>query len=379
MSFQICDYNKCSGCGACVLTCPQKCIDLQYDTEGFLRPTIKDDCTGCNICKKTCPVNNINAKNSHYKSKSFAAINTNDAVRLTSSSGGVFSVLAEEVIDNGGVIFGAKFNDDFSVEHTFIENKNDLCIIRGSKYVQSILADSYKQVKKFLENDRFVLFSGTPCQVEGLYAFLKKDYSNLITIDFVCHGVPSPMIWKKYCDFRAKKAKSDISYISFRNKNESWKEYSVLYSFCNNSEYRIHHDDDPYMQLFINNFSLRPSCYNCQFKKTPSVSDLTIADFWGVEYYLDDFDDDKGTSAVIINSEKGDKCFSSIRDNILTKETDVSVIIETNYCYIHSVNIPRSRKYLFKQMRKKDFNVAYKKFKRLRKLIDIYTKIRYFR
>ena len=233
------DKKKCCGCSACVQRCPKQCISLQEDEEGFLYPQVdKKICVNCGLCEKVCPV--LNPVKARKPQVVFAARAIDEKVRLESSSGGVFTVLAELVIERGGVVFGAKFNEKWEVVHAYTESKEGLSAFRGSKYVQSKIENSYKQAESFLKAGREVLFSGTPCQIAGLKLYLRKEYTNLLTVDFVCHGVPSPMVWKDYLEEKIRplgvvgknmvsslslKDMPVITGISFRDKRNGWKKY----------------------------------------------------------------------------------------------------------------------------------------------------------
>lgn len=329
------NMKDCTGCHACTNICPKKCIFMKYDNEGFLYPIVDYNiCIKCKRCVNVCPINN-NIK-SYNTPIAYACYNKDENIRLNSSSGGIFSLLAEKMIDRGGVVFGAVFNDNFEVEHKYIETKENIELLRGSKYVQSKIGTSYRQVKDFLESGREVLFSGTPCQIAGLKNYLVKAYSNLLTVDLICHGVPSPYVWQKYIKFRENKAGSEISKITFRNKKMGWKQYSVSFLFKNNTEYNKIYSNDLYMTAFLKNISLRPSCYNCRFKTLNRQSDITLADFWGVQNIFPEIDDDKGVSLIFINSQSGEKIYSEILDNIVYKEVDILDAVKYNSAAIKS-------------------------------------------
>lgn len=359
MPIKISDKTKCSGCHACFSACPKNCISMIEDKEGFLYPTVDHNkCINCELCEKVCPVINCHMPEVDKCGNTVAAINKDDNIRIKSSSGGIFTSLAEKTIEKGGTVFGAAFDDEFSVKTVYVETKSDLDKLRGSKYVQSTIGQSYRQAKFFLQEGRDVLFSGTPCQIGGLYAFLDKDYDNLITVDFICHGVPSPLVWKKYLDYRKKTAQSDIAKISFRYKNNGWKKYSVLFEFSNNTEYLVEHDNDPFMRVFLDNYCLRPSCYNCAFKTKNRQADITLADFWGIENIYPEMDDDKGTSLAVIHSKKGKYTFQQALQNISVKKSDIT---HCNYCYLNSVKQPKDREYFLKRILNNNFNVSYNK------------------
>ena len=232
---RIVDKKKCCGCGACAQRCPRKCITMHTDKEGFAYPVVDTgQCTNCGLCEKVCPV--INQQPEQQPIATYAAINSNNMVREHSSSGGIFTLLAEEAINNGGVVFGAAFNKKWEVEHIFVDNANDLKRLRGSKYMQSDIGNSYAMAEKFLKEGKEVLFSGTPCQVAGLKRFLRKEYKNLKTVDFVCHGTPSPLVWRKYLNEVCHANNiSVITDIQFRNKAEGWKNYSFQIKYTNNN------------------------------------------------------------------------------------------------------------------------------------------------
>lgn len=214
------DKSKCCGCNLCAIVCPKKCIQMVSDKEGFWYPQInKHACIKCGKCERICPVINKQTMPRNTGRKAYAAIHANEKIRLASSSGGIFTAIAEKVIDRGGVVFGAAFNKDFEVEHIYVERKEDLAKFRGSKYVQGKMGDIYLRVLEFLKMGRPVLFSGTPCQIGALKAFLGKEYDNLLTVDLICHGVPSPMIWSKYVNYRKSlDSTSDLQFVSFRDK-----------------------------------------------------------------------------------------------------------------------------------------------------------------
>lgn len=307
--------EECCGCSACSQCCPKNAILMQADNEGFLYPAVDyATCIECGLCEKVCPVQH--PFENREPSQMFAAINRDDTTRKLSSSGGIFSVLAEKIVDAGGVVFGARFDDNWDVLIDYTETKDGIALFRGSKYVQASVGESYKKCKEFLKRNRKVLFSGTPCQISGLYHFLGKDDQNLITIDIACHGVPSPLVWNKYLYEVAKLnlgTETVIDSINFRDKTESWKRYHVVINCSSKDSVDGNIDkkhisewfrSNTYMQGFLSNMTLRPSCYECKFKSFSSGSDITLADYWGVKKTMPAFDDDKGVSLLIINSRK---------------------------------------------------------------------------
>lgn len=316
------DKKLCCGCQACVQACPRKCISFKEDNEGFRYPVVdRINCIDCHLCEKVCPIIN-NKEIPKGPQKVIAAYNFNSKERSKSSSGGMFILLAKKVIEEKGVVFGAIFDKDWNVKHTYTETFDGLYPMLQSKYVQSYIGESYKEVKSFLKQGRKVLFCGTPCQVLGLKKFLRKDYINLLTVDFLCHGVPSPGVWKKYVKrellpltqstIEVKKHQSQktlISVIEFRNKcYYGWKKYGFVVrgiKIPKTDEKVIllsdNHFSNPYMQGFLSDVFLRPSCYECRCKNGKSRSDLTLGDFWCVEKVDKHIDDDKGLSLVLVN------------------------------------------------------------------------------
>lgn len=358
---KIIDNSKCSGCSACATICPKNCIKMLQDNEGFLYPKVDtEECIECGLCLKTCP-HNTNETVIREK-RAYAVINKDEKIRINSSSGGVFSLLAQAVIDKGGVVFGASFNDSFEVEHVAIEKIEEIERLQGSKYVQSNVLDTFKQAKLFLETGRLVLFTGTPCQIAGLKAFLKNDYENLVTQDLICHGVPSPMVWQKYIEYRTTLAGASARRISSRHKKYGWKRFSVSFSYENDTEYLCQFYDDPYMRTFLKNLSLRQSCYSCNFNGDRRVADITLADFWGVEKIDIEMDDGLGTSLVIVNTIKGAELFDNIKNKVIYKEENLENAIKYNTSYCSSVQKPNNRDDFIFTVKEKGFEFAYKKY-----------------
>ena len=357
--------EECCGCEACYNVCPHKAIKMNEDENGFEFPNVlKEKCTNCNACLRVCPI--LNTKNIDnkldFEKKAFIAINRNEEIRKFSSSGGIFTLLAEEVLKDGGVVFGAMFDDKFNVVHGWIEDINDICKMRGSKYVQSEIKDSYNNVKKFLEQGRKVLFTGTPCQVSGLINFLGKQYPNLYTQDIICHGVPSPKVWRKYIQYRRKEDKSSPASISFRDKENGWKLFSMKFAY-ENMEYVQDINHDIYLKAFLRNIALRDSCYNCRFKDSSKVSaDITLGDFWGIEQVAPEFNDNKGVSAVILNTEKGLGIFKEVSSSTINKEIDIDTIVKYNSALTKSVSPSKNREKFFADLDKKDFDKLASKY-----------------
>lgn len=341
----------CCGCGACAQRCPHNAIELTQDNEGFLYPQIDESiCIDCGLCERVCPI--INQELPSEPIKTFAAKNNDENIRQQSSSGGIFTLLATKVINNGGVVLGAIFNAKWEVEHDYTDTIEGLAKFRGSKYVQSKIGNNYILAEEYLKDGKQVLFSGTPCQIAGLKRFLRKEYENLICVDIICHGVPSPFIWQKYIE---QYNPTELSSISFRDKTNSWKRYEVVIRQEKKTIIRENIDKNIYMKLFLSDLCLRPSCSNCNSKSGKSKSDITIADFWGIQHLYPDFDDDKGCNLVLINSEKGLNLFNKLECDKI--ETDFNTAIKYNPSYIKSVAEPKYRKYFFKNFEKYGFAI----------------------
>lgn len=304
--------SECCGCTACQQICPVQCISMKPDEEGFLYPKINDgQCIGCQKCEAVCPIQTPPLVKG--KTQTYVGYAQNEKIRRPSSSGGIFSLAAEYVLKRGGAVFGAAFDDAFAVHHICVESEEDLDKLRGSKYVQSSLENTYAQAKEYLIGGRWVLFSGTACQIAGLKNYLGKEYDRLLTIDVLCHGVPSPKIWKYYLEDQQRKYNSKITSIQFRDKKLGWKRFSIRIQFENGREYAVPFTKDKFMNLFLDNIDLRPSCYDCRFKAFPRPSDMTIGDCWGIEHHLPELDDDKGASVIVVQTEKGQAVLNEIR------------------------------------------------------------------
>ena len=357
---EIKDKKDCCGCSACQQICPKGCISMQPDDEGFLYPVVDiNACIDCGMCEKVCPELNRNIKTKPLAT--YAAINPDLHVRMKSSSGGIFSMLAEETIEGGGVVYGAAFDRDWSVRHIKVSSSEELALLRGSKYLQSKLGDTFKDVRTELNSGRRVLFSGTPCQTSGLKKFLRKDYTNLTTVDFVCHGVPSPAVWHSYLKESSKNQITAITDISFRDKKNGWESFELsIESKKGNSKaiYSETFNRNPYMQAFLANLTLRPSCYDCPVKGCSSGSDITLGDFWGIEHVDLSVDDDMGVSLVMVNTSKGNELIQRL--GIELKDEEYDLALRYNPSIKKSVNIPPYRPLFMKTFTSSGFSVAYR-------------------
>jgi NAD-dependent dihydropyrimidine dehydrogenase PreA subunit len=364
--------SKCCGCSACVQRCPKQCISLKEDNEGFLYPEVyKETCIDCGLCEKVCPV--IHQDEPRKPLKVYAAKNLDEEIRKQSSSGGVFTLLAEQIIHEGGVVFGARFDGNWEVKHDFTETIEGLAPFRGSKYIQSRIEDNYIKAEEFLKQGRKVLFSGTPCQVSGLRRYLQKNYDNLLTVDIICHGVPSNKVWQKYLKeilFKIEilwdlsidryNYKKQIKNISFRDKRNGWKNYGFKLNI-ENIEFYENHRNNIYMKAYLSNVSLRPSCYNCPCKEQKSHSDITLSDLWLCKdnIHLDNFNKDKGLSCIFVNSNN----LESYLKKADLIEISIDEGVQANPCFYNSVKCPDNRKKFWTSLaQSNDFIMSTNKF-----------------
>lgn len=337
----ISDKHNCCGCSACAQRCPKQSITMLEDEEGFLYPHVDtDSCIDCALCEKVCPY--LNASEPNEPIVSYASMNIDEQVRAASSSGGIFTPIAESVIVAGGVVYGARFNEQWEVQHAKAETKDELNAFRRSKYVQSRIGSTYEEIETLLKEGRTVLFSGTPCQVAGLRNFLRKDYDNLTTLDIACHGVPSPRIWREYV---AQLPMEGVTDILFKDKSTGWRGYSfALKDAEGNTLFIERASKNKYLSAFSRNLTLRPSCFNCPAKSGRSHSDITLADFWGVEKVHPEMDDNKGTSMVLCNTEKGKEYIESLQLYKIQTEYHTYSTIPFNSCSIRNTQEPEDRK-----------------------------------
>lgn len=343
---KIADKHNCCGCSACAQRCPKQSITMHEDEEGFLYPDVNTEtCIDCGLCEKVCPCLNLLEPNGPIVS--YTAKNTDEQIRSTSSSGGIFTPIAESIISAGGVVYGARFNDQCEVHHAKAETKDELKTFRRSKYVQSRIGSTYKEIETLLKEGRKVLFSGTPCQVAGLRNFMRKDYDNLITLDIVCHGVPSPKIWREYV---AQLPMEGVADILFKDKSTGWRGYSFALKNADGKTLYIEQaSKNKYLSAFSRNLTLRPSCFNCPAKLGRSHSDITLADFWGVEKIHPNMDDNKGTSIVLCNTDKGKKLVGSLQLNKIQTDYHTYTSIPFNSCFVVSTKEPEDRKTFWRE------------------------------
>ena len=359
---------NCTGCHACAALCPKNCIHMIADGEGFLYPSVQEDlCVCCGLCEKVCPVMEKAARFDEVST--YACFNKNEEIRMQSSSGGIFTLLAERVLQKGGVVFGAAFTEEFQVAHSYTETTDGLAKLRGSKYTQSTIGDTYRQAEDFLKKGRYVLFTGTPCQIGGLLAYLKIDYKTLITQDIICHGVPSPKIWEQYMHYREKEANARTKAVSFRSKVAGWKNYTVEFQFADQRNYRQSFHQDLYMKGFLADLCLRPSCYQCRFKGIQRQADITLADFWGIQNVMKDMDDDKGTSLVLVHSPKGQALLDEVSEALEVKPVNPETALKYNPSALRSPKLRKNRNKFIRKIHVANFE----------KMVTNYTKRSFIR
>lgn len=361
---EIKNKEKCHGCHGCYNICPKNCISMEIDEEGFWYPKVDMSvCINCNLCEKVCPI--INDTKTKSKMDTYACINKDNNIREKSSSGGVFWELCRIVIEQKGIVFGAMFDKEFNVKHSYADTLEGCEVFRGAKYIQSKIGNSYKEVKEFLNEGKMVLFSGTPCQIEGLNKYLMKKYNNLLLVDIACHGVPSPIVYKKYMNKISTLSKEKIRKIEFRNKSTGWKRYSFKVNF-ENGEFKQIGYNNMYMRGYLNDLYLRPSCYECTNKKPATSADITLADYWGVENVHEKMNDDKGVSLIIVHNEKGERILNKISDKLLVIKTDCELALKANPSIKYVAKINPNREAFFNEINNKDIEYLISKYTNVR-------------
>jgi NAD-dependent dihydropyrimidine dehydrogenase PreA subunit len=354
----------CCGCTACYNICPQRCIEMIEDKEGFLYPKVNEErCINCHLCEKVCPILNKPLKTSDFDEKGYVINSKNSEIRQKSPSGGFVSVLSEYVIDNEGVVYGAAYDENNIVKHIRIEDKENISSILGSKYVRSCLTDIFADVKADLQSNKLVCFVGTPCEVNGLHNFLGKKTEKLILVDFVCHGNPSPLIWKKYLEYQEKIYSSKIIECNFRNKTYGYHHSTMKLVFANGKRYYGSARIDYMLKPFLEEISSRPSCYNCSFRDVKRISDFTLFDCWHYEELSGEKDDDKGHTNVVINSNKGVIYFDRLKNIYNYKKINIQKAIKFDgLLYNNNMIINPNRDAFFTDLNQRSLSEAINKF-----------------
>lgn len=357
------DKAQCCGCSACESICPSKCIFMAEDQEGFLYPNVDmKRCIGCKLCERVCPVLNVEEEQV-FEQDAYIVQNIDEKVCLQSTSGGAFTAIANEVIEQNGIVFGAAFDEEFNVKHIGTTSKDEIEKFRNSKYVQSDIRGTYREVQKRIKKGQLVCYSGTPCQIEGLKRFLGKESDKLLTVDVVCRAVPSPLVWRKYVEMQRNKLDDLISNIRFRDKRYGYK-YSSM-NFTNKSGKRIYSsgvESDLMHRAFFSNICDRPSCYSCVFKKQYRVSDFTIWDCFQVGRFSKKLDNDMGATRVLIHSDKGKELFEKIKDNFVYIKISSDSAIATAKEMFESVPYNAKRDKFMEEMASEDAMEVFRKY-----------------
>ncbi|MFZ3102557.1 MAG: Coenzyme F420 hydrogenase/dehydrogenase, beta subunit C-terminal domain [Desulfitobacteriaceae bacterium] len=355
------NLDNCLGCSACKAICPVACIEMRPSDEGFLQPCVDGErCIDCNKCALICPA--LNSDSVQSIKGIYYGWNKDENIRLSSSSGGVFSAIAEKVLSTNGVVFGAVFDSKLGKVVHISSDEIDYRRQRKSKYVESDLRDTFSGARKLLDSNRLVLFSGTPCQIHGLRKYLDKSYDNLIACDFICHGVPPMKLLNEHMTFLEGKFKSKISDIDFRPKTFGWSSYTLKVNFQNNKKYIVPLQFEPYLDGFINkNIFLKKTCYTCKFRNN-HASDIILADFWGIQTYKPEINDEKGMSIIFINSPKGQFIINDINDKLILFPLEEKY---TSYCFTERDPIKynlQKRSAFFEEYYRSGYKTAFRKF-----------------
>ncbi len=366
-------FNLCTGCAACVAICANGAIEMAPNSEGFLHPIVNSSsCSQCGICRKICPVNRrmeswSSTRNTEGVSAKFpmvwAAWNLDEEVRRYSSSGGIFSALGETVLDKGGVVVGAAFDEKLVVRHCIIEKPTELNLLRGSKYVQSEISPTiYQEVQDLLKIGRTVLFSGTPCQVAGMRNQLQSEDDHFLCCDVVCHGVPSPRLLDYYIQAKLSKGEQ-LKNIQFRDKSRGWKDFGICWHLSGGGVKSLPKWADPYLLSFLRDINLRICCYDCKFANVTRQGDVTLGDFWGVgERYPEYDENDEGTSLVLVNNPKGQAWLNENRTKIFLGVADLDVAIAGNSSLVRPAKRPRARDTFYHDLEKLTFEALIDKY-----------------
>ena len=362
MYFRTLEKKECCGCTACLSACPKQCISMVPDEEGFLYPVIdKNLCINCGLCEKVCPVNTPVYDN--MNPAVYAAYVKDEKQRMQSTSGAIFYVIANWIIGQGGIVYGAAFDKDFKLKHIGVESLSELQSLRGSKYLQSDLGHTFSEIKGYLEKGRWVYFVGVGCQVAGLHSFLRKEYATLLTSDLVCHGVPSQLMFDWHLDYLRHKEKGEIVSYSFRDCKGWGVCETYKYVSQTSGKQRVRrlysYSLSPYLYAFMYAFNYRYSCYDCKFAQIPRQGDITLADYWWFQEVRPEFNDNIGCSLVYVNSPMGEKLLEKI--NVIKQQTDDARDIKNGFLYSgavsHSALAHKNRGLFFENVYSSNFSV----------------------
>ena len=336
--------------------CPVSAITMKNDKEGFLQPVVDEAaCVNCKLCIIICPVV-THEENHYFMPEVYASWNLDENIRKESTSGGIFTALAQAFMRQDGFVAGAIYDDDFEIRHILTNLPDDIERLRQSKYAQSRLDNLFEQIEDRLKHNEKVLFCGTPCQSAGLQSFLQKEYDNLYCCDFICRGVISPTVYKKFLADCNKRHDSNLIRVHFKNKEFGWNRFSTKLSYEDGSAYHLDRDSDYFMRGYLKqNLYMRTSCYSCDFKSIPRCSDISLGDFWGIGRYKASLDDNLGTSVVLVNSEKGRTLLHWAESKLYLERRIMEEVVAGNSCLCNSAEKGEFRKYFFERFQNQDF------------------------
>ncbi len=357
------DKRNCCGCNACASICPKHCITMTEDNEGFLYPFVDNSiCIECGLCEKVCPIIQVKPEVTNPNQRAFLVQHKNDKILRESTSGGAFTAISKWVLSKGGIVFGASLNENFEVFHSYVERYEDLYKFRNSKYVQSQINVAYIQAKKILQDDRYVLFSGTPCQLEGLFSFLRKPYSKLITVDVVCRACPSPLVLRKYLEMQQKNLNIKLKDIKFRDKYHGYK-YSTMSLFDKGKkDYHEGIDTDFYLRSFFSGVNIRPSCTKCVFRKRYRNTDFTIWDCFDVDKFSKELDNDKGVTRILTHSSLANEIIKDLYKDLKIIQINPDEAVEGVKEMFYSVSFNPKREDFFHDLGVMDTEKCFHKF-----------------
>lgn len=358
---EITDKFNCCGCTACAAICPKSCISMKEDNEGFLYPTVdKEACVNCGACDRVCPILN-NVPEKPFEQKAYIVQHKDSQILRESTAGGAFTAIAKYTINNGGVVFGVAYDDNFKVHHTLITKIDDIARFRNSKYVQSDVGNTYKQAKIYLDSGKIVCYSGTPCQIEGLKKYLKKDFDNLITVDVVCRAVPSPGIWEKYITMMNEKH-GQISSVRFRDKTLGYQYSTMEIKDSDGKTYRDGIEAQPWLRMFFSGMIIRPSCSDCKFRSRYRRSDFTIWDCFNIYSIDKSFNENIGTTRVLLHTQKAEHIFDRVKDDFIYKEISAETAVNGVREMQKSPELNSRRDEFFKDVNKLPMDNLLKKY-----------------
>lgn len=366
MYFKTFEKKECSGCTACQAACPKQCITMKADEEGFFYPVIdKSVCVECGLCEKVCPFDN--PRYEHTEPQAYATYVKDENQRMQSTSGGIFYAIAKWIVEQGGIVYGAAFDECFKLRHIDVDTVEGLQQLRGSKYLQSDLQQTFSEIRQYLKGGRWVYFVGVGCQVAGLKSFLRKEYDTLVTSDLVCHGTPSQQMFDWHLDYLRQKEKGEIISYSFRDCR-GWgvcETYEYVSQTRGKGICRLYsYELSPYLYSFMYAFNYRYSCYNCKFAKVPRQGDITLADYWGVRTFFPRMDTSKGVSLVLVNSEKGREVWEHVKDTLIYYLSCVEDAAVENGNLLHTTTMPEIRRRCYALIRERGYrSVAEKEFR----------------